>query len=101
MAEQALRFYVFYFDSDLEGEHTYQIVLKHKLPHRLHKYTESAYGGAMNLSRGWGRILIPEPEIDLFMELTGNRLAPEPEMHVDGGATRSGCLGLFAGIFIF
>ncbi len=94
MQEAPLRFYVFYFDDNLEGEHTYRIVLDNEVPHRLQKYQESAYAGAMSLGRGWGRIYIPEAALDEFMRLTGNRLAPEPDMYVDPvpGTPARGCL---------
>jgi len=93
-SKEPVRFYDFYFDDDLEGEHTYRIVLDNDVPHRLQKYHESAYAGAMNLGRGWGRIFIPEGELERFMELTGNRLAPEPDLHIDEPAksSGSGCL---------
>ena len=80
------RYYVFYFDLALEGEQTYAKVLEARLPHRLQKFYASAYAGATSLGRGWGRIYIPEGEIERFMQLTSNRLAPEPEMYVEGGA---------------
>ena len=89
-----LRFYVFYFEDALEGQHTYQVVLDHEVPHRLQKFEMSAYPGSLNLGRGWGRIYVPEAELDRFMALTGNRLAPEPEMYVDQatGQGNTGCL---------
>ena len=88
------RFYVFYLDSSIEGDHVYSIILENKVPHRLQKFKESAYAGAMSLNRGWGKIYIPEAGLDEFMELTGNTLAPEPEMHIDPmpGQNKSGCL---------
>lgn len=93
-----LRFYVFYFDDALEGAHVHRVVLDSGLPHRVQKFSESVYAGATALGRGWGRIYVPEAELERFMELTGNTLAPEPEMYVDGaGAGNPGCLGwLFA-----
>ncbi len=78
------RYYVFYFDMALEGEQTYDKVLKAEMPHRLQKFYASAYAGATSLGRGWGKIYIPEQEIDRFMALTGNRLAPEPDMYTEG-----------------
>lgn len=76
----------------------YRIVLDNAIPHRLQKFQESAYAGAMSLNRGWGKIYIPEAELNRFMEITGNRLAPEVEMHVDaGGSERKGCLGFLMG----
>lgn len=76
----------------------YNIVLDNQVPHRLQKFQESAYGGAMSLNRPWGKIYIPEAELDRFMLLTGNRLAPEVEMHVDGNrAKNKGCLGFLMG----
>ena len=75
---------MFYFDLALEGEQTYAKVLSSRMPHRLQKFYASAYAGATSLGRGWGRIYIPEQEIDRFMTLTGNRLAPEPDMYVEG-----------------
>ncbi len=77
-------YYVFYFDLPLEGEQTYAKVLKAQMPHRLQKYYASAYAGATSIGRGWGKIYIPERELDRFMALTGNRLAPEPEMYTEG-----------------
>ena len=89
-----LRFYVFYFEDALEGRHTYQVVLDNEVPHRLQKFEMSAYPGSLNIGRGWGKIYIPEGALDNFMELTSNRLAPEPDMYVDPvpGAERGGCL---------
>lgn len=78
------RYYVFYFDLELEGEQTYARVIEAQMPHRLQKFYASAYAGATSLGRGWGKIYIPEGEIERFMKLTGNRLAPEPEMYVEG-----------------
>lgn len=97
--EAPLRFYEFVLDDILEGEHVYQVVRDHAVPHRVHKYHESAYAGASSLNRVWGRLYIPEAELERFMALTGNRLAPEPVLHVDGaGAGRPGCLAwLFGG----
>ena len=93
-----LRFYVFYFDDALEGAHAHRVVLDSGLPHRVQKFSESAYVGATALGRGWGRIYVPEGELDRFMELTGNTLAPEPELYVDGeGAGNPGCLGWLFG----
>lgn len=89
-----LRFYVFYFDDALEGQHTHQVVLDNEVPHRLQKFEMSAYPGSLNLGRGWGRIYIPEGALDRFMTLTGNRLAPEPDMYVDPSPQQQagGCL---------
>lgn len=92
-----LRFYVFYFDDALEGEHAHRVVLDNDLPHLIQKFAVSAYGGAVGLNRGWGRIYVPEPELERFMALTRNRFAPEPELYVPGGARgdgseRGGCL---------
>lgn len=87
------RYYVFYFDLELEGEQTYARVLDAGMPHRLQKFYASAYAGATSLNRGWGRIYIPEAELDRFMRLTGNRLAPEPDMYVEA----SGAKGLGVG----
>ena len=84
MKDRPRRYYVFYFDLELEGEQTYARVLEARMPHRLQKFYASAYAGATSLGRGWGRIYIPEREIERFMALTGNRLAPEPEMYVEG-----------------
>ena len=84
MPERPRRYYVFYFDLELEGEQTYARVLEARMPHRLQKYYTSAYAGATSLGRGWGKIYIPEQELDRFMALTSNRLAPEPEMYVEG-----------------
>lgn len=85
------RYYVFYFDLELEGEQTYARVLEAGMPHRLQKFYASAYAGATSLNRGWGKIYIPELEIDRFMALTGNRLAPETEMYVEqSGASSEG-----------
>jgi hypothetical protein len=93
-----LRFYVFFLHDKIEGEHVYAIVQQNELPHRLQKFQESAYAGAMSLNRDWGKLYIPEAELDRFMELTGNRLAPEVEMHVDGGGAKNkGCLGFLMG----
>ena len=76
----------------------YRIVLDNAVPHRLQKFQESAYAGAMSLNRDWGKLYIPEGELDNFMALTGNRLAPEVELHVDGsGAKNKGCLGFLMG----
>ena len=77
------RYYIFYFDLEIEGEETYALVLDARMPHRLQKYYASAYAGATSLGRGWGKIYIPEQEIDRFMALTGNRLAPEPGMYTE------------------
>lgn len=87
------RYYIFYFDLALEGEQTYAAVLAARMPHRLQKFYASAYAGATSLGRGWGRIYIPEQELQRFMRLTGNRLAPEPEMYVEGGGERGGGVG--------
>ena len=84
------RYYVFYFDLEIEGEETYARVLEAKIPHRLQKFYASAYAGATSLGRGWGKIYIPEEEIERFMALTGNRLAPEHGMYVEGAAARPG-----------
>ena len=95
-----LRFYVFVIDSDLEGEHVYQTVLTRQIPHRLQKFRESAYGGAMSLGRVWGKLYIPEGALDLFMEATNNTLAPEPELYTEAAPTgehRRGCLGWLFG----
>ncbi len=83
------RYYVFYFDLAIEGEQTYARVLKAHMPHRLQKYYSSAYAGATSLGRGWGKVFIPEQELERFMALTGNRLAPEPEMYVEGATRES------------
>ena len=96
--EAPQRFYVFYFDDALEGAHAHRVVLDAGLPHRVQKYNESVYAGATSLGRGWGRIYVPEAEIENFMELTGNSLAPEPGLYVDGaGAGNPGCLGWLFG----
>ena len=91
-----LRFYVFYFEDALEGEHVYATVKAAKLPHRLQKFYSSAYAGATSLGRGWGRVYVPEGAIDDFMTLTGNRLAPEPEMYVEQVSTRTEGASLLA-----
>ncbi len=87
-----MRFYIFYFDHHLEGEHALATVQAHEMPHRLHKYTASVYGGATALGRGWGQLHIPDFALDQFMELTGNRFAPEPGSYADDElAARRGC----------
>ena len=84
------RYYVFYFDLEIEGEETYAKVLEARMPHRLQKFYASAYAGATSLGRGWGKIYIPEEEIDGFMSLTGNRLAPEPGMYTEASGAKPG-----------
>ena len=93
-SDTAHRYYVFYFDLALEGEQTYDKVLEARMPHRLQKFYASAYAGATSLGRGWGRIYIPEGELQRFMRLTGNRLAPEPEMYVEGRAGEAEGVGV-------
>ncbi|MFK8058009.1 MAG: hypothetical protein AB8F78_17915 [Saprospiraceae bacterium] len=89
---------MFYLQNQIEGDHVYGIVLANDVPHRLQKFQESAYAGAMSMNRDWGKLYIPEGELDRFMELTGNTLAPEVEMHIDNaGAGNKGCLGFLMG----
>ena len=87
---------MFYFSDALEGEWALELARSNDVPHRLRRFRETAYGGAVSLGRGWGQLYIPEPELDRFMALTQNRLAPEPEPHVDAQPqVNNGCLGRF------
>ena len=78
--------YVFYFDTALEGEQVLARVLELKLPHRLQKFHSTAYAGAISLGRGWGRIYVPDFALEEFMRATNNQLAPEPELHIEEAA---------------
>lgn len=92
----SLRFYRFYFEESLEAELVLDAIHRAEMPHRLHRFRDSAYAGALSLGRGWGWILIPEGYIAEFMELTGNRLAPEVELHEeDPPHKKQGCLGFW------
>ena len=96
LAEEPRRFYVFYFDSPLEGEQALARAQERGVPHRLQKFYSTAYAGAISLGRGWGRIYVPEGALRDFMEANHNQLAPEPELYVEAESRSKNGEGLLA-----